>query len=100
MRVTELVIAALLALLGVASLAKWMRAGFDPESPAEQVLYALYRTGRVGTWFAFGGFFLGNALVDDPLAFRWYVFVPIGLGGLQLLAGILLGRSPAPRNLP
>jgi hypothetical protein len=98
--VVELVVAGLLAAGGARSLIRWMRAEFDPVSAGEQALYTLYRTARVGMWFAFAGFFAGYALVEDPGQFRWYIFVPIGLSGIQLLTGVMLGRSGAGRPPP
>jgi hypothetical protein len=61
----------------------------------DQILFSLYRVGRVGAWFAFAGFFVGYAAVDEPQQFGWYVGVIIGLAGLQLLTGLLLARSPS-----
>jgi hypothetical protein len=91
--VFEVVVAALLALGGVWSFAKWVRRPFASTSLRDQLLYALYLTGRVGVWFGLAGFFLGYALLDEPQRFRWYIYVPIGLAIMQLLAGIALGRS-------
>ena len=100
MRVLELVVAALLAAGGVRSLWAWSRRQFESADVVDQLLYALYLTGRIGLWFAFAGFFLisalvdaqGRAFVDEFQRFRWYVMVPIGLSALQLLAGFALGR--------
>jgi hypothetical protein len=89
-----MVIAALLALLGIRSLARWLRTVYPATSLQEQFLYAMHAAARVALWFAFAGFFLGFALIDDPARFRWYVFVPLGLAGVQLMTGILLARTP------
>ena len=70
-----------------------MRTEFPAESLREQVLYALHVAARVGMWFAFAGFFLGFALVDEPSSFRWYILVPVGLAGVQLMTGLLLSRG-------
>jgi hypothetical protein len=95
--VPELVIAGTLALLGLRSLAKWMRIEFDARSVGDQVLFSVHSAARVGLWFAFAGFFFGFALVDEPGNFaRWYLFVPIILAGIQLMTGLFLARSPAP----
>ena len=93
MSVFEGVVAGLLALGGVWSFARWIRRPFASTSLRDQVLYTLYLTGRVGVWFALAGFFLGYAVLDEPQRFGWYVYVPIGLATMQLLAGIALGRS-------
>jgi hypothetical protein len=95
MNVIELVLAGIFSLLGVRSLAHWFGSGFETTSPLEQVLFTLNLTARVGLWFAFAGFFIGYALVDDLNWIDWYVFVLIGLAGLQLLTAVFLARSPA-----
>jgi hypothetical protein len=74
---------------------KWVRTEFAAVSLRDQILFSLYRVGRVGAWFAFAGFFVGYAVVDEPQQFGWYVGVIIGLAGLQLLTGLLLARSPS-----
>jgi len=93
--VPELVIGGILALVGVRSLVKWMRTEFEAQSIGDHALFLMYSAARVGLWFAFAGFFIGFALIDDPGRFaRWYLFVPIGLAGIQLMTGLLLSRSP------
>jgi hypothetical protein len=98
--VTELVIASILALLGVRSVFKWLGVPFKAETGGERVLFALHVTARVGMWFAFAGFFAGYALVDDEKGFRWYVLVPLALAGIQLLTSLALGMGPADRRPP
>jgi hypothetical protein len=93
MNVFEVVVAGLLALGGVWSFVKWIRRPLLSTSLRDQVLYAAHLTGRVGLWFAMAGFFLGYGVLDEPQRFAWYVYVPIGLAIMQLLAGIALGRS-------
>lgn len=96
--VPELVIGGILAAFGVRSLVKWMRMEFEAESLRDHALYLIHAAARVGLWFAFAGFFIGLALVDEPARFiRWYVFVPIGLAGVQLMTAVFLGRSPVSR---
>jgi hypothetical protein len=93
--VPELVIGGVLAALGIRSLVRWARTEFDAASLRDQVLFSMHVAARVGLWFAFAGFFLGLALVDEPGRFiRWYLFVPIGLAGVQLMTGVFLSRSP------
>jgi hypothetical protein len=89
----ELVLAGLLLLVGVRSLAKWLRVRFPARSMGERLLFSLNVTARVGLWFAFAGFFLGEALVDEPDGLRWYVLVLIGLAGVQLLTTLALARE-------
>jgi Na+/glutamate symporter len=93
--VPELIIGGILVLLGVRSLVKWMGTEFETRLIRDQVLFSMNSAARVGLWFAFAGFFLGFALVDEPGSFaRWYLFVPIGLAGVQLMTGVFLARSP------
>lgn len=89
----ELVVAGLLVLIGVRSLSKWLRVRFPARSMGERVLFSLNATARVGLWFAFAGFFVGQALVDEPGGLRWYVLVLIGLAGVQLLTTLALARD-------
>ncbi len=93
MNVFEVVGAGLLALGGIWSFVRWVRRPLLSTSLRDQVLYAVHLTGRVGLWFAMAGFFLGYAVLDEPQRFRWYIYVPIGLAIMQLLAAIALGRS-------
>jgi hypothetical protein len=101
MHVPELVIGGILFLLGVRSLVKWMRTTFEAESVRDHALLLLHAAARVGLWFAFAGFFLGFALVDEVDSFvRWYVFVPLGLAGVQVMTGVFLSRSPGNPSRP
>ena len=99
MKVFELVVAGLFAAGGLRSLWKWSRRRFESTEVGDQLLYALYLTGRIGLWFAFAGLFLIYALTGiegrpttELGRFRWYFLVPISLATLQLLAGFALGR--------
>ncbi|MGE5226338.1 MAG: hypothetical protein ACM3OO_05635 [Planctomycetaceae bacterium] len=100
MNAPELVAAAILAGFGVRSLVHWARRPFESADLTDQVLYAVYLTGRVGLWFAFAGLFAifatittrGQAFVDDVAGFRWYVVVIGALGAMQLVAGWFLGH--------
>lgn len=98
--VPELVVGAALVLLGLRSLARWLRVEFVAASWREQVLYSLHVATRVGLWFAFAGFFLGLALVDQPRRFTWYLLVPLAMAGLQLVTAVALGGAlaAAPRG--
>lgn len=99
MKVFELVVAGLLALGGLRSLWKWSRRRFESPDVTDQMLYALYLTGRIGLWFALAGLFVIYALTSiegrpttELGRFRWYFLVPIAMATLQLLAGFALGR--------
>ncbi len=96
----EVILSAVFAVPGIVSLLSRLGTRYQASSPGEQVLYLLHVTARVGLWFAFAGFFLGYALVDEPQAFRWYLFVPLGLAAVQFLTGVLLSRSPDTGSTP
>jgi hypothetical protein len=90
----ELAVAGLFGVAGLLSLRKWLGAEFRAASLGEQLLYTLHTTARVGMWFAFAGFFVGYALVANPTDIRWYLLVPLGLAGVQLLTAVILWLSP------
>ena len=72
-----------------------MRTEFAAYSVRDQLLFAMHSASRVGLWFAFAGFFFGYALIDQVGPFiRWYLFIPLGLAGVQLMTGVFLSRSP------
>jgi hypothetical protein len=96
--VPELILAVALALAGVWSLARWMRVEFLAESWRDRLLYLLHVSARVGLWFAFAAFFLGLALVDDPERFTWFLIIPLGLAGIQLVTGVALGQRGGGRT--
>jgi hypothetical protein len=99
-RPVEGAIAGLFFVGGVRSLWYWLRRPFEGIDVTDHVLYALFVTGRVGLWFAFGGLFWiyatlevqGRAALDELEAYSWYLIVPIVLAALQLGAGWFLGR--------
>lgn len=101
MRGVEWALAGLLALFGVRSLVYWVRRPLDARSLRDHLLYAVFITGRVGVWFAIAGIFVISALIggagkpflDEFAEVRWYIFVPLGLAAMQLLAGVALGRG-------
>jgi hypothetical protein len=107
----EIVVAALFALGGVRSVIYHARRPFDSTDVRDQLLYALYLTGRVGMWFAFAGMFVifafagasdpvtgvrvpstGQVYVDDVSRYRAYVLVFAVLGAMQLLGSWFLGH--------
>jgi hypothetical protein len=89
----EIVLAGLLLLGGLRSLVKWFRTDFDADSRGERVLYVLFASGRVGTWFALGALFLRYAVLSEPQGIPWwFALLPLGLVGLQVLTGMSLAR--------
>jgi hypothetical protein len=107
-RVVELLIAVVLTGLGIRSMLVWARRPFASTALVDQVLYALYRTGRVGLWFAFAGLFWvfafaqgtsadGQRYTRDISGYAWFVVLFAALAVMQLIGGWFLGhRQPAP----
>jgi hypothetical protein len=99
-KVVEGVLALAFFLLGVRSLVHWLRRPFDSRDVVDHVLFALFVTGRAGTWFALSGVFglyaftstEGRAFVDDVRTYDWLLIVFLLLAAMQLLAGFFLGR--------
>ena len=104
MRVFEIALAIVLALVGVRSLMKWSGRRFEGVDVTDHALYALFVTGRAGLWFAFAGFFAIYATVESPgrpgldelEQYRWYLIVPLVLASFQLVGGWFLGRRNPP----
>jgi hypothetical protein len=98
--VVEIVLAGLLALGGIRSLLVWTRRPFEGANPADHALFALFVTGRVGLWLAFGGLFAiyassdarGRAAIDEFTELRWFLVVPLALAAVQIAAAYFLGR--------
>jgi hypothetical protein len=97
-RVGAAILAVLLALVGVRSVLKWSRVRFEADTLRDQFLYSLHVTARTCVWFALAGAFVGFAVLDEPERFQWYVFFPLGLAAIQVLAAVALWRSPAPEH--
>ena len=93
MRVVALVLAVGFAAMGVRSAMKWLRVDLPVRTAWERVLFVVNVTARIGLWFAFAGFFVGYALVEEPQGFRWYVMVPLGSAAVQLLTALALDRA-------
>jgi hypothetical protein len=102
MNVFEVVLAAVFGLLGVRSLAHWLRRPMDSDARRDHLLYALFVASRAGLWFALMGLFLlfasvetqGRAFTDDAARFDWYYVVIAVPAALQFVSGFLLGRDP------
>jgi len=109
MRPFEFAVALVLTALGIRSAVYWARRPFESTAIRDQLLYAVYLTGRVGMWFAFAGLFFlfafvgasdpepnpitGALAVEHPSKYAWYVIVFAVLGAMQLLAGWFLGHG-------
>ena len=94
MNVVETVVGSVLALLGLRSLVVWGRRPFESRSLRDQLLYALFRTGRIGVWFALAGMFFAYAVSKNDQNLRWLVLVPIALAAVSAWCGYALGRAP------
>jgi hypothetical protein len=93
MNVAEAVVGGILAVLGLRSLVVWMRRPFDSRSFRDHVLYALFRTGRIGVWFTLAAMFFVYAFSKNDRGVRWMVIVPIALAGVSTLSAYGLGRE-------
>lgn len=95
----ELVLAVVFLALAVRSAVYWMRHRVQTEDTGDEILFALFVTGRVGTWLlASGLFFLyasitvrGQASDDEASRYTWLVIVFLLLGATQLIATWFLG---------
>ena len=102
MNVLELVVAAVLGLLGIRSLVHWLRRPLESDVRRDHLLYALFVVSRAGLWFALMGLFLlfasvetqGRAFAEDAARFNWYFIVLAVPAALQFVSGFLLGRDP------
>ena len=101
MSTLEVGLAVLLALGGVRSLWYWASRPFQSADLTDQLLYAIFRTARIASWFGFAGLFVlyGTedrlSLAAQTRSLRWYLAIPVVLSGLQFAAGLLLGRRRA-----
>ncbi len=107
----ELVLAVVFLALAVRSAVYWMRHRVQTEDTVDEILFALFVTGRVGTWLlASGLFFLyasitvrGQASDDEASRYTWLVMVFLLLGATQLIATWFLGaraRRADARGIP
>jgi hypothetical protein len=100
-RVLEFTLAGLFSLGGIRSFIVWVRRPIDSDDVRDQLSYALYRTGRIGLWFAVAGIFLISALIrregrafnEEFARHRWFLMVPLLLAVMQFVGAYLLGRS-------
>ena len=108
LQVIELIVAVFFFAGGIRSFWIWSRRPIDSDHIRDQLSYALYRTGRIGLWFAVGAIFLysslsgleGQALADDFQDHRWFLMVLLLLALMQFIGGYLLGRSVEKRPGP
>ncbi len=99
----ELALAVVFAALGVRSAVYWIRHPVDSTDITDELLFAAFVTGRVGTWLLASGMFVlfgtihtvGRAYTDDASQFGWLFIVFLALGAMQLLAAWFLGARDA-----
>jgi hypothetical protein len=91
--VPEAVIAAGCGVMGVRSLVRSLRRPFEPIDTRDRLQFALFVTASAGWWITLGFFFLAYGLVEEPQDLRWFLLVPIALGGVQLLSGLGLSHA-------
>jgi hypothetical protein len=94
----ELIPAAVFAVLAVRSAVYWLRHRIHARDMTDDVLFAAFVTGRVGTWLAAAGMFAlfgtitvqGRAFTQDAQQYGWLVIVFLALGATQLIAAWFL----------
>jgi hypothetical protein len=96
-RVAALTLAGAFAILAVRSAIHWIRHRPPLRDTADELLFAAFVTGRVGTWttaaamFTVFGTISAFAYVDEARSFSWLFIVFIALGAMQFLAAWFLG---------
>jgi len=104
----ELVLAVVFAALSVRSAVYWIRHPVDSTDVTDELLFAAFVTGRVGTWLLASGMFVlfgtihtvGRAYTDDASQFGWLFIVFLVLGAMQLLGAWFLGARDARAGEP
>jgi hypothetical protein len=99
----ELVPAVVFAALAVRSAVYWLRHRMQSQDATDDLLFAAFVTGRVGTWLAAAGMFAlfgtidaqGRAFTDEASRYGWLVILFLALGALQLLAAWFLSARGA-----
>ena len=93
MNTVEAAVGAVLAVVGFRSLVVWSRRPFESRSFRDQLLYALFRTGRIGVWFALAGIFFAYAVSKNDQDLRALVLLPLALAAVSAWCGYALGRE-------
>ena len=108
MNPVELSIAVVFFALAVRSAVYWMRHRVATEDTTDEVLFALFVMGRVGTWLLAAGLFTlfgtitvrGQAYTDEASRYSWLFIVFLLLGAMQLIAAWFLGARGADAEDP
>jgi len=102
----ELVPAVFFVALALRSAIHWHRHRVAGRDTADDLLFAAFVTGRVGTWLAAAGICVlfgtinaqGRAFTDEASQYAWLVIVFLGLGAIQLVAAWFLSARGATEN--
>jgi len=94
----EIVPAVLFAVLAIRSAVYWHRHRIEGRDATDDLLFAAFVTGRVGTWLAAAGMFAvfgtirvqGRAFADEASQSGWLFIVFLALGATQFLAAWFL----------
>ena len=103
MNAIELVAAVVFAGLAVRSARYWAKHRFGAKDAVDDALFALFVTGRVGTWVLACVLFIlfgtitarGRGYADEAGQYSWLFVVFLALGAMQLIAGWFLGARAA-----
>jgi hypothetical protein len=99
MNIVALVLAAGFAALAVRSAVYWIKHHPLLRDAAEELLFAAFVTGRVGTWAVAAAMFVvfgtistaGQPYTDEAREFSWLFIVFLALGASSFLAAWFLG---------
>jgi hypothetical protein len=86
-------VAGICFLVGIRAAVGSLRDPVPADTLREQLLIGLHEMSRAGFWLALGGFFLGYELLEEPAAFRWFAFVPLGMAAIRLATAAFLWRA-------
>jgi hypothetical protein len=99
----EVIPAVVFAVLAIRSAMYWHRHRIDGRDATDDLLFAAFVTGRVGTWLAAAGMFAvfgsirvqGRAFTDKAGQYGWLFIVFLALGATQFLAAWFLSARGA-----
>jgi hypothetical protein len=99
----ELVPAVVFAALAVRSAVYWFRHRMESRDATDDLLFAAFVTGRVGSWLAAACMFApfgtidaqGRAFADEAGRYSWLFILFLALGAMQLLAAWFLSTRGA-----
>jgi hypothetical protein len=97
-KIAALILAAVFAALALRSAVHWIQRHPPLHDATDELLFAAFVTGRVGTWavaasmfWVFGTISSGQRYVQEARSFSWLFIVFLGLGAMQFLAAWFLG---------